>query len=107
MGDCSVSNYADFLARKTAVVQSTGISQNCDLPDGLFPHQVDLVRWALRRGRAAIFADTWLGKSRMQLAWANAIHRAIGVELKASYYQQAARNLQSVSDQADIFGAAA
>lgn len=76
-----MSNYADFLARKTAVVQSTGISQNCDLPDGLFPHQVDLVRWALRRGRAAIFADTGLGKSRMQLAWANAIHRAIGVDV--------------------------
>lgn len=31
----------------------------------------------------------------------------VGVELKASYYQQAARNLQSVSDQADMFGAAA
>lgn len=38
--------------------------------DTLFPHQVDLTRWALNKGRAAIFADTGLGKTRMQLEWA-------------------------------------
>jgi DNA modification methylase/superfamily II DNA or RNA helicase len=36
----------------------------------LFPFQRDLVRWSLRKGRAAIFADTGLGKTPMQLAWA-------------------------------------
>lgn len=32
--------------------------------------QVDAVKWACRRGRAALFADTGLGKTLMQLAWA-------------------------------------
>jgi superfamily II DNA or RNA helicase len=36
------------------------------------------VRWALRRGRAAIFADTGLGKSRMQIAWADQVRRETG-----------------------------
>jgi len=40
------------------------------LSDSLFPFQRDLVKWALLRGRAAIFASTGLGKTRMQLEWA-------------------------------------
>lgn len=39
------------------------------LLQALFPHQRDLVQWALRRGRAAVFADTGLGKSLMELEW--------------------------------------
>lgn len=35
--------------------------------------QKDLVRFALKRGRAAIFADTGLGKTRMQLAWSDVV----------------------------------
>ncbi len=66
-------SYADFVARKLASVAPSGIAADVELPAGLFPHQVDLVRWALKRGRAAIFADTGLGKSRMQLAWADAV----------------------------------
>jgi hypothetical protein len=42
-----------------------------DLHPVLFPHQRDLVSWALERGRAAIFADTGLGKTPMQVEWAN------------------------------------
>jgi hypothetical protein len=41
----------------------------------LFKHQSALTRWALRRGRSAIFADTGLGKSRMELAWADAVRK--------------------------------
>jgi len=39
----------------------------------LFDFQRDIVKWALRRGRAAIFADCGLGKTPMQLEWANHI----------------------------------
>jgi superfamily II DNA or RNA helicase len=39
----------------------------------MFPFQRDLVQWALRRGRAALFADTGLGKSRMQAMWAERV----------------------------------
>jgi superfamily II DNA or RNA helicase len=71
-------NYADFVSEKLAAAAPVGIQDELHLADGLFPHQVDLVRWALKRGRAAIFADTGLGKTRMQLAWADAVHRKTG-----------------------------
>ncbi len=44
----------------------------------LFPFQDAIVRWALKRGRAAIFADTGLGKTAMQVAWAYAVHQYTG-----------------------------
>jgi DNA modification methylase len=66
-----VSDYADFLKSKRMVHGSSGVEVDPDsLPDSLFPFQRDLTRWALRKGRAAIFADTGLGKTLMQLAWA-------------------------------------
>jgi hypothetical protein len=45
------------------------------MPEFLFDFQVHLVEWALRRGRAAIFADCGLGKTPMQLVWAENVVR--------------------------------
>jgi superfamily II DNA or RNA helicase len=70
--------YSDFVDRKLALVPPAGLDIPPSLPDGLFDFQSDLVRWALRLGRAAIFADTGLGKSRMQVAWSDAVRRATG-----------------------------
>ncbi|MCC6378743.1 MAG: helicase [Burkholderiales bacterium] len=65
-------SYRDFLTAKTVEHTPTGIV--CDLSGyPLFPHQRELAEWALRRGRAAIFASTGLGKTRMHLAWAHAV----------------------------------
>lgn len=63
-------NYADFVDGKLSRVPPTGLAVIPELNASLFPFQRDLVTWALRRGRCAIFADTGLGKSRMQLEWA-------------------------------------
>jgi len=63
--------YADFLARKRIVDPMTGILNVGSLPEFLFPHQRDIVAWALRRGRSAIFAGTGLGKTAMELVWAD------------------------------------
>lgn len=73
-------SYADFIANKLSRVPPTGIpyAASVQLPDGLFDFQKALVTWALRWGRAAIFADTGLGKSRMQISWADAVHRETG-----------------------------
>lgn len=71
-------NYARFVARKLALNPPTGLSGPFQLPAGLFQHQVALVEWALRRGRCAIFADTGLGKTRMELAWAHEVVRVAG-----------------------------
>lgn len=69
-------SYQAFVSGKLGVVSPAGLTGDIALPDSLFPHQQALTRWALRKGRAAIFADTGLGKSRMQIAWADAVHRA-------------------------------
>lgn len=66
-------DYIYFLARKRIVDPMTGIAGDIGLPAFLFDHQSDIVRWALRRGRAAIFAGTGLGKTAMELAWANSV----------------------------------
>jgi superfamily II DNA or RNA helicase len=68
-------DYTAYVAQKLTRVPPTGISEGFSVPGSLFPHQSALTAWAIRRGRAAIFADTGLGKSRMQLAWADAVHR--------------------------------
>lgn len=65
--------YEDFLARKRMIDPDTGMVSVPDLPDFLFPHQRDIVSWALRRGRAAVFAGTGLGKTAMELTWADAV----------------------------------
>ncbi len=64
--------YSKFIRNKLGVVASAGIDTPLRGYD-LFPHQRDLTAWALRRGRAAIFADTGLGKMRMAIAWADAV----------------------------------
>lgn len=63
-------NYHDFVAKKLTRAPATGLAEAPELSAHLFPFQKDLVRWALKRGRAAIFAATGLGKTRMELEWA-------------------------------------
>jgi hypothetical protein len=65
-----VNAYEKFVSAKLTRVPSTGLAKVPPLHDALFPFQRELVAWALRRGRAALFADTGLGKTRMQLEWA-------------------------------------
>lgn len=69
--------YDEFLRSKAMTAPATGVEATSEMREAfkafLFDFQLDLVMWALRRGRAAIFADTGLGKTRMQLAWAWAV----------------------------------
>ena len=64
-------NYQDFVAGKLSRVPPTGLASVPPILSNLFPFQRDVVTWALKRGRCAIFADTGLGKTRMQLEWAH------------------------------------
>jgi len=70
--------YQEFLARKRLVDPMTGLSVLDAIPDYFKPHQADITRWALRRGRAAIFAGTGLGKTLMELEWSRQIVKATG-----------------------------
>ena len=70
-------NYRNFIASKIARVPPAGfVPRPFTAP--LFPFQRALVAWAVEQGRAAIFADTGLGKTRMQLEWAHQVVQHTG-----------------------------
>lgn len=73
-------DYNTFIAEKTSSANATdGIMVDVNsLNDNLYQFQKDIVRWALAKGRAAIFADCGLGKTVMQLEWADRIVRERG-----------------------------
>lgn len=61
--------YTEFIEQKRQMDDRHGF-EPIVVHDWLFPFQRELVDWAVRKGRAAIFADTGLGKTPMQLSWA-------------------------------------
>lgn len=66
-----VMEYSEFLSKKKFEHLEAGFdASSMDLPDLIKDFQRDIVLWACRRGRAAVFADTGLGKTLMQLSWA-------------------------------------
>lgn len=62
-------DYHEFLQSKEIKYTAVGFEPRSDNPK-LFKWQSDIVRWALMKGRCAIFADCGLGKTPMQLQWA-------------------------------------
>ena len=72
--------YADFIATKRIADKPTGIADagKIELNKQLFDFQRDIVKWALRRGRACIWADCGLGKTAMQLEWARVVNEHTG-----------------------------
>ena len=66
-------NYDDYIASKSNHADASGLATVPELNAALFPYQRDIVGWALRRGRAAIFADCGMGKTLMQLEWARCV----------------------------------
>lgn len=77
-----MNDYETFLDRKTHLDGEFGFDAR-DLPNALFDFQRALVEWACRRGRAAIFADCGLGKTLMELAWAEQVARFGSVGARA------------------------
>ena len=68
------TTYRDFLDQKIHTGAAHGF-EPVWMPDALFDFQRSLVDWAVRKGRAAIFADCGLGKTAMQLTWAENVAR--------------------------------
>lgn len=67
-------NYKEFLEVKTQLGSLDGFDP-VFMPDFLYDFQKALVEWSVKKGRAAIFADCGLGKTPMQLVWAENIVR--------------------------------
>lgn len=64
-------SYSDFLAAKAKKAEQSSLHvEAAELSDSLHEWQARIVSWAITVGRAAIWADTGLGKTRMQVEWA-------------------------------------
>ena len=70
-------NYSEFLDRKSQSRSDSGFGPVW-MPEFLFDFQKRIVEWAIRRGKAAIFADCGLGKTPMSLVWAENVRRKEG-----------------------------
>jgi hypothetical protein len=70
-------SYHDYIESKMHECPASGFDCG-DLNPSLFDYQAAIVRWALRRGRAAIFADCGMGKTLMQLEWAHRVSEFTG-----------------------------
>lgn len=65
-----MTTYADFLASKTASNDDLGRDVALsDVHPMLHEWQARIVQWAVKAGRAAVWADTGLGKTFMQVEW--------------------------------------
>lgn len=61
--------YVEFIQSKSQWSGSGGFKPKI-IHDWLFDFQSYLVEWAVKQGRGAIFADCGMGKTAMQLSWA-------------------------------------
>jgi hypothetical protein len=72
-------DYQEFLESKKITVKPCGISvPRSEINPMLFDFQIDIVKWALAKGKAATFAGTGLGKTGIQLEWGNQVHKKTG-----------------------------
>jgi len=72
-----VNDYHEFIKRKTRTLKPQGFSVD-SLPYDLFDWQRAVVLSSLQRGRAALFEDCGLGKTRQQLSWAAMVVKHTG-----------------------------
>ena len=74
-----VMNYEEFLAAKAKSVTPSGFDiDEGELNPALFDFQRAIVKWALKKGKAAMFLDTGLGKTIQQCEWARQVARHTG-----------------------------
>jgi len=72
-------DYQQFLEQKQHRAVECGFQANeSTYPDMIKDHQRVSVTWACKRGRAALFFDTGLGKTLTQLTWADQVVRHTG-----------------------------
>jgi len=93
----NANGYEEFLRRKRIKAKTSGIEV---APDSvhplLYPFQRDLTLWALRKGRAAVFADTGLGKTFMQLEWARLLRERALIVAPLSVARQTVREAEKI-----------
>lgn len=77
-GSAEPLSYSAFIKRKQIVADPVGIKEPQKISDKLFPFQQACVRWALVKGRCALFEGTGLGKTVQQVEWARHVTEHTG-----------------------------
>lgn len=67
-------SYKEFLKRKHITTKATGF-EPLQIGSGLFEWQSDIVRWAIKKGKCALFEDCGLGKTIQQLEWSRQVSK--------------------------------
>ena len=98
-----LTTYDDLMIKRVTWYDSDGFAP-VEIHDWLFDHQKLLVEYALRKGRAAIFADTGLGKTAMELAWSDNVVRHTGKPVLLVTPLAVARQ---IAEEAERFGVSA
>lgn len=93
-------DYIEFLSTKTLRSFGGGLHQPFSINPYLFGFQAKIVEWALKRGRSAVFADTGLGKTFIQIEWARHIaehtHRPVLILAPLAVSMQTVREAQKI-----------
>ncbi|MCK9568913.1 DEAD/DEAH box helicase [Candidatus Pacearchaeota archaeon] len=72
--------YEEFLKSKQFAAKPSGFEAK-DIHAKLFQFQKDIVSWACHKGKACVFAGTGLGKTLIQLEWANQVYKHSGKDV--------------------------
>ena len=91
-------NYTDFLLSKKQRIKSIGFEIDDKIINPiLFDFQKDIVKWAVKKGRCAVFADTGLGKTFIQLEWGRIIMGNILIFAPLSVSRQTIREGKKIN----------
>jgi hypothetical protein len=92
-----MSSYEEFLAKKESRHASVGRDVELGLiHESLHEWQKRIVQTTLKRGRGAVFADTGLGKTRMQIEWSRLMGKKSLILAPLSVARQTVREAQLI-----------
>ena len=90
--------YQEFLKSKEFRIDISGWDiDKSQVNPILFPFQKDIVKWAIKKGRCAIFLDTGLGKTFIQLEWARLIGKKTLIVAPLSVARQTIREAKKIN----------
>lgn len=93
-----MTGYQEFLAQKARRHPPTGVAVTPDqIHPSLHDWQRQIVIEALGRGRSAVFADTGMGKTRMQIEWARLAHPSAIIIAPLSVARQTVREAAKIT----------
>lgn len=91
-------DYYSFLKTKEFSIKPMGFDiTNREVNPLLFPFQKDIVKWAIKKGRCAVFLDTGLGKTFIQLEWARIINKKTLIFAPLSVARQTVREGKKIN----------